>query len=100
MTCLWCGTPQCSGNGLGRGQCGVCYHGLLPGWSGSHAGQPCSYKGCPHPAVGRFPRMGQVCAAHAEHILGPEYLAARLADRDKNWVAVELVNGVWQPVPV
>lgn len=27
-------------------------------------------------------------------------MAARLADRGKNWVAVELINGVWRPVAV
>ena len=84
-TCLYCGTTQCMSNGGSRGQCAVCYHGLLPGWSASHAGQPCSYKGCAEPAVGRFPRKGRCCDAHGSRILGPEYKAARLAERERLW---------------
>lgn len=90
MTCLFCGTPQCSSNGLGRGQCAVCYHGFLPGWFGSQPGQACSYKGCSAPAVGRFPRKGRCCQAHGERILGAEYVSARLAERDRTWVAIDV----------
>lgn len=90
MTCLWCGTPQCSSNGLGRGQCSVCYYGLLPGWSGGAAGQPCAYKGCADPAVvGSAPRKGKVCATHAARILGADYVEKRLVDRDRFWHPVE-----------
>ena len=92
MTCLWCGTPQCSSNGLGRGQCSVCLHGFLPGWSGCGPGQACAYKGCAEPAVGRFPRKGRCCAAHGARILGPGYLAAQLAERDRLWRAVEVAS--------
>jgi hypothetical protein len=90
ITCLWCGTPQCSSNGLGNGTCAICFHGFLPIWSGCQSGQPCAYKGCKETAVGRFPRKGKVCATHAERILGPEYLKTRLAERDKQWMAVEV----------
>jgi hypothetical protein len=89
VTCLWCGTPQCSANGLARGQCGVCHHGFLTGWSTS-AGKPCSYKGCGLPAVGIFPRKGQCCATHGARNLKPGYLDECLADRDKRWQPVEV----------
>jgi len=84
-TCLYCGTVQCMSNGGGRGQCAICHHGFLPGWSGSHAGTPCSYKGCIEPAVGRFPRKGRVCASHGTRILGAGYLAQQLVERDRIW---------------
>jgi hypothetical protein len=51
-TCLACGTKQCSVNGLGCGQCSVCYNGLLTGWSGSNPGK-CAYKGCQNESVAR-----------------------------------------------
>lgn len=63
-TCLACKTPQCMGHGLGRGTCGVCFVGLLPGWSGNND-RPCGYKGCGEKAVALAPRMGAVCASHA-----------------------------------
>lgn len=94
MTCLWCGTPQCSANGLGRGQCAVCYYGLLPGWSGSGAGQSCAYKGCTESAViGSAPRKkGKVCATHAARILGTDYVEKRLVERDRLWHPVEVAR--------
>lgn len=64
FTCLACGTPQCSVNGLSRGQCAICYSGLLQGWSGSRAGQPCTYKGCSNPAVARGRGGKLVCHVH------------------------------------
>jgi hypothetical protein len=60
--CLACETPQCMGNGLARGQCGFCYHGILPGWSGSN--RPCGYKGCEERAVAACSRVRYACAAH------------------------------------
>lgn len=92
LVCLFCGTPQCSSNGLGRGQCSICFHGFLPGWSGSHPGQSCSYKGCKSPAVGRFPRKGRCCSEHGLRILGADYLQKRLAEREKLWVPIEYGN--------
>jgi hypothetical protein len=87
--CLFCGTPQCSSNGLGNGQCSICFYGFLPGWSGSHEGQPCSYKGCTEPAVGRFPRKGRCCAKHGLHILGADYLTQQVTQRrTREWVLV------------
>ncbi len=94
-TCLWCGTPQCSSNGLGRGQCAVCDHGLLPGWSGSsYAPGQCGYKGCQGDVVGRFPRKGACCATHGAKILGADYLPQALAARDKAWIAVDLAERI------
>ena len=93
MVCLWCGTPQCSSNGLASGHCSVCYYGFLPGWSRCHAGQPCQYTGCQEPAVGnRFPRKGRVCASHAARILGADYLTKRLADREQAWEPVDVLS--------
>ena len=89
-TCLWCGTPQCSANGLARGQCVVCCHGFLPGWAGSSPGQACSYKGCLEPAVGRFPRKGRCCTVHGVSNLPAGYLEMCLAMRARHWVAVEV----------
>jgi len=89
-TCLACDTPQCLGNGLGRGTCGVCYLGLLPGWSGSNRG--CGYKGCHDRAIAMAPRMGHVCASHAlraKHSRTEtvaEYIVQRLAERDSAWI--------------
>lgn len=65
--CLACKTLQCMGNGLGRGQCGICLIGLLPGWSGSD--RPCGYKGCKERAIAVAPRVKAVCAAHAERAI-------------------------------
>jgi hypothetical protein len=65
VACLGCGAVQCHGNGLGRGTCRACHYGILPGWSGSDC--RCSYKGCASRATFRYvPRVGNVCAAHAE----------------------------------
>lgn len=99
MTCLWCGTPQCSVNGLGHGACAVCLYGFLEGWSGSDAGQACSYKGCKEPAVGRFPRKGRACSSHGARIVnqrlkdglaGSDYLERCLTVRERYWEAIEV----------
>lgn len=83
-TCLWCGSRQCMSNGLGNGTCSICFHGLLPGWSGTE-GKICSFKNCNQPAIARG-RQGKkyVCKDHVEHQF-PGYLTARLTDRDKQW---------------
>ncbi len=98
-TCLACGSAQCMGNGLGRGQCSICCHGLLPGWSGNPG--VCGYAGCGQPAVfGSAPRVGRVCPAHLSRCriyLGPhagskgstisalDYIAREPARRSVNW---------------
>lgn len=84
-TCLACGSPQCMVNGLGRGQCSICYVGLLSGWSGND--KPCGYKGCSSRAVARVGNGARayVCASHLAH-KKPGYVPAQLADRDRTWV--------------
>ena len=84
-TCLACGTKQCMVNGLGNGQCSVCYHGLLEGWAGSACGQACSYKGCKQHAVARGRGRKRVCLAH----LGrqqPDFMVSTEKNRDTGWV--------------
>ncbi len=80
--CLACGTEQCMVNGLSSGQCSVCFAGLLDGWSGSHFGQPCSYKGCAEAGVARGRGRKVVCLAHLERQQPKwkEGYAARLKD--------------------
>ena len=85
--CKACHTPQCNSNGLGHGACGICLVGILPGWSGSD--RPCGYKGCGVDAVAFAPRVKRVCAAHMERSGVAAYVAARLAERDKEFDAVE-----------
>lgn len=63
--CMACGASQCMGNGLGNGQCSLCYVGLLPGWSGSDG--TCTYKGCGSLAVARGRGRKKICAVHAAH---------------------------------
>jgi hypothetical protein len=84
-TCKACGSGQCMGNGLGRGQCGVCLIGLLPGWSGTD--RPCGYKGCPERAIAACDRVGFCCAKHATRATQGgmkvyEYLQECMCDRD------------------
>ena len=64
-TCKLCEAPQCMGNGMGNGQCSICFSGLLPGWSGSEG--TCGYKNCGKPAVARGRGRKYVCHAHAVH---------------------------------
>lgn len=91
VTCLACGSPQCSSNGLGRGQCSICYVGILPGWSSWQ--QTCGYKGCGVQAVARIGGLpSAVCAHHLER-RKPGYIAARIAERDKGWILVPDMMG-------
>jgi len=72
-------------NGLGRGQCSICFIGLLPGWAGSD--RKCSYKGCGKPAIARADGQNpNRCAEHLERGKWLGYVAARLAERDKHWL--------------
>ena len=83
-TCLACGSTQCLGNGLGHGDCSICYIGMLPGWSGTD--RACGYKQCTQPAVAFV--AGQVrvaCKDHLERNGKAQYVAARLAERHKAW---------------
>ena len=82
--CLACGSPQCSVNGLSRGQCGVCYVGLLPYWSGSDC--PCSYKGCTERAIARVDGQNKArCRAHLERGKWAGFVAKRLAERSTHF---------------
>lgn len=84
-TCLACESTQCMVNGLGRGQCGICHVGLLPGWSGTDC--QCSYAGCTARAVARAdgPNRNR-CRAHLERGKWLGYVAARLVERDRLFV--------------
>lgn len=62
--CIACGTPVCACEGIGRGQCPVCYRGLLTGYSGA-GNRRCGYKGCNNLAVASSPRVGYACYHHA-----------------------------------
>ena len=83
--CLYCGSWQCMGNGLSRGQCPICYHGLLDGRYGSDA--KCCYKGCGLIAVARGRGRKPVCRNHAEH-QGLVYPDAAEKGR-RGWIEVE-----------
>lgn len=67
VQCLLCGTAQCFGNGSGNGQCSICHHGYLPGWSRSVYVKQCGYAGCESEAVA-IARRKPVCLAHAGRI--------------------------------
>lgn len=71
VACMACGTVQCHGNGSARGACRECRFGMLPGWSGNAAGQPCRYRGCPNPAVYLDLPGGKAraCKVHGDRIL-------------------------------
>lgn len=86
--CLACGSRQCLSRGLGNGQCGVCYYGLLPGWSGWD--HPCGYKDCPHRAVARVGRgrRAYVCRGHLLRRF-PDFDARVQAVLARDWVHVE-----------
>ena len=87
-TCKACGSAQCSVNGLGRGQCGICAVGLLSGWSGSDV--PCDYTGCTEPAIARVDGVNKRrCRAHLERGKWAGYIAKRLEDRDRTHVVVD-----------
>lgn len=65
VACLGCGVVQCHGNGLGKGSCGVCGYGILPGWSSWR--QTCGYKGCELQAAFHYVpgSVKNVCHYHA-----------------------------------
>lgn len=85
--CLLCGSPQCLVNGLGNGTCGICFHGLLPGWGGND--KICSFKNCKNSAVARGKNGKRyVCKEHFDYQF-PNYLEKRLAERTMQWIMVE-----------
>lgn len=61
--CLGCGAKVCGCHGTARGQCPVCYRGLLTNYYSFS--RTCGYKGCKAPAVASSPRVGFACMAHA-----------------------------------
>ena len=63
--CECCGAVQPMQNGTARGQCSVCYHGRLKGWSWMSR-ETCGYAGCTGRAIAAAPRVGQCCAKHYE----------------------------------
>lgn len=88
VTCLACGTEQCMANGLSRGQCGVCFYGLLPGWSGSD--RPCGYKRCPNRAVAAVGGQARyACREHLARNRMAEKIEAGLARREGAWVLAD-----------
>jgi len=84
--CLACDTPQCLSNGLGSGQCSVCYVGLLPGWSGSK--RTCSYAGCRQQAIARGKRKKNVCREHLQQNGIDKYIASVPDVLKRDWVLV------------
>jgi len=77
---------------MGRGQCGVCFIGLLDAFTIPK----CGYKGCSNDAVSAAVRVGYACSAHLdkpyqsknayrEAKTTREYIADRLAERSKQW---------------
>ena len=106
--CKACDTPQCLGNGLGHGACGICHVGLLPGWSGSDL--ECGYKGCTNRAVAFAPRVGTCCAEHAlrartspKKITIAEYIVEQLVLCGKNWELrsqIDASGGIAMVAPV
>jgi hypothetical protein len=88
QTCLACGSKQCNVNGLSRGQCGICYIGLLPGWIGND--RQCSYQGCHERAIVRVDGANKArCRVHLERGKWAGYLAKRLAERDRQFREVD-----------
>lgn len=99
-TCLACGSPQCMSHGLGRGQCAICYVGILVGWSGSD--RRCSYKRCGERAIATSGKRN-VCARHAHQaravgvygregrVSVAEYIADHLARREREWALLDHV---------
>lgn len=93
--CAACGTPQCWTNGMSRGQCGICFIGLLDRFSG----HKCGYAKCGKDAIAAAPRVKYVCADHAKTAKSnnnivknqtiAEYIQAQLAERDKWWIPLE-----------
>jgi hypothetical protein len=94
--CLACDTPQCWTNGMSRGQCSVCYVGLLPRFSR----HKCGYAKCGKDAIAAAPRVKYVCADHAKTAKSnnrviknqtiAQYVKAQLIEnRDKHWISIQ-----------
>jgi len=97
-TCKACGTPQCWTRGLARGQCSVCYIGLLDAFST----RKCGYAGCNQEAVSAALRVKYACKDHLDkpYTRGKttrQYISELLANRDKAW---EQVTFNMREVPV
>ena len=87
-TCMACGSTQCMVNGLGRGQCVVCYVGLLPGWLGTNC--TCSYKGCGQPAIARADGANRNrCRIHLERGKWAGYIEKQLTARAVTFTEVD-----------
>lgn len=82
-TCLACGSPQCMQAGGSNGQCGICYHGLLVGWSGWK--KVCGYKGCNEQAVAAVPGKRYACKEHLARRGTDALIAKYLAERPAHW---------------
>lgn len=80
--CQACGTPQCLYNGLGRGQCSICFVGLLDGYSARR----CGYAGCKDRAITAMPRVGYACRMHATSKGRMEYVASTYQREIARWV--------------
>ena len=85
--CLFRESRQCQSNGLGHGNCGICYVGILPAWGNSN--KICSYNGCGKDAVA-FGSRGKkfVCAFHATK-QNPNILDNCIITRNNGWKLVE-----------
>jgi len=78
QVCLACGAQVCACHGITRGQCPVCFRGLL---SQYYKPQRCRYKGCAAHAVAATPRVGFACLEHATERGGfQQPSAARIAE--------------------
>ena len=93
-TCAACGTRQCMSNGFGRGQCSVCYVGLLPGWSGFDQ-RVCGYKHCGRPAIASAERVHFVCSEHLERT---KVAAGSVASAGANLESKEYGRPKWRAV--
>lgn len=69
QVCLACGSKVCACHGTARGQCPVCYVGMLSQFY-PIKGRPCGYKGCARPAVVAVPRVKGACLEHARERAG------------------------------
>lgn len=89
-TCKACGNTQCWTEGLARGQCGVCYIGLLDAFSS----RKCGYKGCDKEAIAAVPRKRYACKFHLANSDSDTYIMRHLAERDKRFreIDVEVYN--------
>lgn len=76
--CLGCGAKVCGCHGLVRGQCPICYTGLLTNYY--KIGHRCGYKGCKKPAAVAVPRVKFACLDHAKERAG--YTHAHIGEGD------------------